>query len=61
MFGRELAPMVEAATSAMEQARREGARVRPDADAFARSPSNSIDYAVMEKANRVAVVPVSMG
>ncbi|NNC73858.1 MAG: mannose-1-phosphate guanylyltransferase/mannose-6-phosphate isomerase, partial [Sphingomonadaceae bacterium] len=32
-----------------------------DADAFAESPSISIDYAVMEKARKVAVVPVSMG
>src|SRR5690606_18082374 len=28
---------------------------------FARAPSISIDYAVMEKDDRVAVVPVSMG
>ncbi|WP_199200559.1 AGE family epimerase/isomerase [Alkalicaulis satelles] len=30
-------------------------------EAFARAPSLSIDYAVMEKAERVNVVPVSMG
>ncbi|MCC5996957.1 MAG: AGE family epimerase/isomerase [Oceanicaulis sp.] len=30
-------------------------------EAFARAPSISIDYAVMEKAGRVNVVPVSMG
>jgi mannose-1-phosphate guanylyltransferase/mannose-1-phosphate guanylyltransferase/mannose-6-phosphate isomerase len=36
-------------------------QILPDADAFAASPSDSIDYAVMEKAERVAVVPVSMG
>lgn len=30
---------------------------RPDADAFARSPSNSIDYAVMEAHKSIAVVP----
>ena len=45
----------------MAKARREGARIYPDADAFAASPSDSIDYAVMEKADRVAVVPVDMG
>jgi mannose-1-phosphate guanylyltransferase/mannose-1-phosphate guanylyltransferase/mannose-6-phosphate isomerase len=38
-----------------------GKRVHPEAHAFASSPSISIDYAVMEKAERVAVVPVSMG
>jgi mannose-1-phosphate guanylyltransferase/mannose-6-phosphate isomerase len=33
--------------------------VRIDKDAFAASPDNSIEYAVMEKTSRVAVVPVS--
>ena len=33
----------------------------PIREAFAASPSDSIDYAVMERAERVAVVPVSMG
>jgi mannose-1-phosphate guanylyltransferase len=32
-----------------------------DAEAFAASPAKSIDYAVMEHCDRVAVVPVSMG
>ncbi|UZK65667.1 mannose-1-phosphate guanylyltransferase/mannose-6-phosphate isomerase [Sphingomonas sp. M1-B02] len=53
--------MLVAAQRAMELARREGTRIWPDADAFAACPSDSIDYAVMEKAPRVAVVPVSMG
>jgi mannose-1-phosphate guanylyltransferase/mannose-1-phosphate guanylyltransferase/mannose-6-phosphate isomerase len=53
--------MLVAAQQAMENARREGSRIWPDAEAFARSPSDSIDYAVMEKAPRVAVVPVAMG
>jgi mannose-1-phosphate guanylyltransferase len=35
--------------------------IRPDAAAFAECPSDSIDYAVMERAARVAVVPVSCG
>ncbi|PAV73372.1 hypothetical protein WR25_00770 [Diploscapter pachys] len=47
--------------TAMRQARREGVRVYPDAEAFGGSPSDSIDYAVMERADRVAVVPVAMG
>jgi mannose-1-phosphate guanylyltransferase/mannose-1-phosphate guanylyltransferase/mannose-6-phosphate isomerase len=33
----------------------------PEASAFSRSPSISVDYAVMEKAQRVAVRPVSIG
>lgn len=53
--------ILAAARAAMQGARREGARVYPQADAFAASPSDSIDYAVMEKADRVAVVPVAMG
>lgn len=35
--------------------------IRVDEDAFAASPSDSIDYAVMEKTSRAAVVPVSCG
>jgi mannose-1-phosphate guanylyltransferase len=53
--------MLVAAQQAMEKARREGKRIWPDAGEFAQSPSDSIDYAVMEKAPRVAVVPVAMG
>jgi mannose-1-phosphate guanylyltransferase/mannose-1-phosphate guanylyltransferase/mannose-6-phosphate isomerase len=58
---REAPAMVAAARESMDKAKREGTRIWPDADAFAASPSDSIDYAVMEKANRVAVVPVAMG
>ena len=63
----EFAPaMLDAARASMEAAERIGQRVLPDAEAFAASPSDSIDYAVMEKVakkegGRVAVVPVSMG
>ena len=53
--------MLEATRAAMDAAVRTGNRILPDATAFAASPSDSIDYAVMEKADRVAVVPVSMG
>ncbi|MBW4329996.1 mannose-1-phosphate guanylyltransferase/mannose-6-phosphate isomerase [Stakelama sp. CBK3Z-3] len=53
--------MLSAARSAMAAARRDGVRIMPDAAAFERSPSDSIDYAVMERAEQVAVVPVSMG
>lgn len=35
--------------------------IRIDAEAFAASPNDSIDYAVMEKTDRAAVVPVSCG
>jgi mannose-1-phosphate guanylyltransferase len=58
----EFAPdMLAACTAAMKAAKREGTSILPDEAAFAASPSDSIDYAVMEKAGRVAVVPVEMG
>jgi mannose-1-phosphate guanylyltransferase/mannose-1-phosphate guanylyltransferase/mannose-6-phosphate isomerase len=53
--------MLEATMLAVEGASRDGQLLRPDAAAFAASPSDSIDYAVMEKAVRVATVPVEMG
>jgi mannose-1-phosphate guanylyltransferase len=53
--------MLAAAQKAMADAKRDGNRVSPDSGAFASSPADSIDYAVMEKAEQVAVVPVSMG
>ena len=53
--------ILHACQQAMAAAHRDGVRTTPDAKAFASSPSDSIDYAVMEKAERVAVVPVQMG
>lgn len=53
--------MLAAAEQAMAQATHHANRITPDPVAFAASPARSIDYAVMEKADRVAVVPVSMG
>jgi mannose-1-phosphate guanylyltransferase len=53
--------MLAAAQKAMADASQDGARITPDVQAFTACPAESIDYAVMEKAERVAVVPVSMG
>ena len=58
--------MLVAARASIEAATRDANRVLPDHDAFAASPANSIDFAVMEKValtdgGRVAVVPVAMG
>ena len=61
VLGREAPEMLAAAEAAMAAAVREGSRIFPDREAFAASPADSIDYAVMEKAARVAVVPVAMG
>ena len=57
----EAPDMLAAAQAAMAAAKRTGAQILPDHEAFAASPSDSIDYAVMEKAARVAVAPVAMG
>lgn len=51
----------EAVSRAAASATREGNIVRVDEADFARSPSKSIDYAVMERSDRVSVVPVAMG
>lgn len=55
------APDVVAATKAsIERCERAGTRIYPAPSSFARSPGLSIDHAIMEKAGRVAVVPVDM-
>jgi mannose-1-phosphate guanylyltransferase len=53
--------MARAAQMAMAAGVRDGVLIHPEPDAFLGSPSESVDYAVMEKADRVAVVPVDMG
>lgn len=53
--------MLAAAQAAMDKAERVGNLIHPQSESFAACPSDSIDYAVMEKAERVAVAPVSMG
>lgn len=55
------APIHLAVAEAMRAATSDANVIRPDAEAFARCPSDSIDYAVMERDDRVAVVPVDMG
>ena len=53
--------VLAAARAALALAVRTGAEIRPDAKGFAAAPSISVDYAVMERAGRVAVIPVDMG
>lgn len=53
--------MVEACERALAGAREDGVLVHVDADAFAACPSDSIDYAVMEKTTRAVVVPMDVG
>jgi mannose-1-phosphate guanylyltransferase/mannose-1-phosphate guanylyltransferase/mannose-6-phosphate isomerase len=49
--------VIEAVRSALDAARNDMDFLRLDPDAFAASPSISIDYAVMERTSRAAVVP----
>ncbi len=51
----------EAADRAVAAGRIDGDALYADAVHFCEAPSDSIDYAVMEKDDRVAVVPASMG
>jgi mannose-1-phosphate guanylyltransferase/mannose-1-phosphate guanylyltransferase/mannose-6-phosphate isomerase len=53
--------ILAAVKKSMDGAIRDGKRLYPDSHAFAASPSQAVDYAVMEKANKVAVAPVEMG
>ena len=54
-------PIFEAADRALAAGMRDGDALYADAIEFAKAPADSIDYAVMEKDDRVAVVPVAMG
>ncbi len=51
----------EAADKALAAGRRDGDALYADGPKFEAAPSDSIDYAVMEKDDRVAIVPVTMG
>lgn len=53
--------MLDASREALAKARRETDFVRLDRAAFEASPSDSIDYAVMEKTDDAAVLPINVG
>ena len=53
--------IVEHCQAAMNAAQKDLDFIRVDADTFATCPNDSIDYAVMEKANNVRVVPLDAG
>jgi mannose-1-phosphate guanylyltransferase/mannose-6-phosphate isomerase len=59
-LGRLEPEMLAACTDAVERARTDLDFVRLDEESFRRAPSNSIDYAVMERTDRALVVPVAM-
>lgn len=59
---RRLQPaMLDACEQALAKASRDTDFIRLDAEAFSASPSDSIDYAVMEKTSDAAVVPLDAG
>jgi mannose-1-phosphate guanylyltransferase len=53
--------MDRAARASLESVDLYARYIRPDADQFAACPSDSIDYAVMERAQQVGIVPVACG
>jgi mannose-1-phosphate guanylyltransferase/mannose-6-phosphate isomerase len=53
--------ILDACRTALDKASRDSDFIRLDADAFAASPNDSIDYAVMEKTADAAVVPLDAG
>jgi len=53
--------MLAAVRNSLEKATRTGRHISPDPQAFAACPSDSIDYAIMEREKLVACVPVDMG
>ncbi len=58
----DLAPEIyRACRAAMNEAQADTDFTRPDTDAFLTSPADSIDYAVMEKADKVMMVPLDAG
>ena len=53
--------IVEMASLAIQAGKRDGIRITPDPQLLANCPSESIDTAVMERCDRIAVVPMSPG
>ena len=60
-LGKYAPQMLKAARNAMTHAQKDNNTITPDEASFARAPSDSIDYAVMEKADKVAVTLVDPG
>lgn len=58
---RHVPAIYHAASEAIERGECESPVIRVDEQAFARAPAQSIDYAVMEHSDQVAVIPVDMG
>ena len=59
-LGQHRPAILAAAQEAVAGGISDGARFHPDAEAFARIASESVDYAVMENTTRAAMVPADM-
>ena len=53
--------ILEGVRASLAEPQDDGCRLRPEPGAFSRVRAQSIDHAVMEQAERIAVVPVDMG
>ncbi|HWA03735.1 MAG TPA: mannose-1-phosphate guanylyltransferase/mannose-6-phosphate isomerase [Rhizomicrobium sp.] len=60
-MARHAPDILSAARDALSLAKRDLDFTRLDADAFGKAPNISIDYALMEKTDRAAIVPCSIG
>ncbi len=60
-LGKFRSDILQAVRTAFDGAQRDGDFIRLDREAFSGSPSDSIDYAVMEKTDRAMVLPVDIG
>lgn len=60
-LGRHRPDILQGARAAWEKSVRDLDFIRLDAQAFAACPADSVDYAVMEKTDRAAVIPVDIG
>ncbi len=60
-LGKTQPAMVASAREALAKARIDADFLRLDKDAFSACPSDSIDYAVMEKTNAASVLPINVG
>ncbi|HEX5756851.1 MAG TPA: mannose-1-phosphate guanylyltransferase/mannose-6-phosphate isomerase [Arenimonas sp.] len=60
-LGRHAPAILAQVQAALAAARRDADFLRLDREAFTACPSDSIDYAVMEKTDRAAVLPIDVG
>ncbi|MFA6986143.1 MAG: mannose-1-phosphate guanylyltransferase/mannose-6-phosphate isomerase, partial [Arenimonas sp.] len=60
-LGKSQPAMVEQARKALEKATVDADFLRLDRESFAACPADSIDYAVMEKTDRAAILPIDVG